>query len=137
MSARKTTKIDWFMVALGTIPMLITLGTGLWTIGSWFGSFQTQVKAQFDNLLIQVDGKIAPVAAKVDAVSTKVDATNALTQAKQDALSSKVDSNVAEQVQFRATVQNAFTKVFDGQQKATDALNQERVDRLTEQGKKK
>lgn len=137
----------WIMIALGILPLAITLVSGLWTIGAWFGglqaSFTQQIKeqvapvaAKVDAVSNKVDSASKEAQAKVDALGAKVDASSALTQAKQDALSSKVDSNVADQQQFRASVQTGFTKLFDKQQQLGDQIQQEKIDRLTD-GRKK
>lgn len=126
-------------VYLNLIVAAITILGGLYALSSFSSSVTTSfntVGAKVDAVSQKVDNNAALSQQKVEALSSKVDATNALTQAKQDSLAEVVKLNQSEQVTFRASVQALFSKVFEGQQKATDAITQERVDRLTQEKRK-
>ena len=135
------------MIGFAVVPMMVSLVIFLWTTGTWFGGLQASFTEQITKQVSPVATKVAEVSNKVDAaakdgqvkvdtLSAKIDAAATVAQVKSDALSAKVDSNIAEQVQFRATVRDGFAKVYENQQKATEAIQQEKIDRLTD-GKKK
>lgn len=150
--ASAETKINiWLNVAAIVVPLIVVVIGGLYALGS----FTATVKSQIGDLSKDVDLKLNPIANKVgevsakvdsaakdaqnkvDRLSDKVDSASALTQSKQDALAKTVEVNQADQQTFRATVQAAFTKLFDQQNQLANQINQERVDRLTEAAKKK
>ncbi len=89
------------------------------------------------SLTATVTQKFTEVTAEVKSVSTKVDSTASVAQGKVDALADTFKSNQAEQQAFRTSVQSAFGKIFDKQDEQSKALQQERIDRLTDVAKKK
>ncbi len=150
--ASDVSKINmWLNIAALIAPILIIVVGGLYTVGN----FTATIKGQIADQSKDIDLKLQPLASKVDAISIKVDsaardaqskadvvtakveANTTLTQAKADALAARVDGNIVEQQTFRTNVQNLFSKVFDSQQKLADQIQQEKVDRLSEQVKKK
>ena len=146
------TKINvWLNVAAIVVPLLVTVGGGL----VFLGSLTATIKDQIMGVVKDVDLKIQPIAkavsdvsqkvdmaakdaqTKTDALAAKVDSSNTITQTKQDLLADQFKNNQADQATFRDNVRTLFGKLSDSQQALKDQIQQERVDRLTEQAKKK
>lgn len=143
--ASNETKLNvWLNIGAIVLPFVVVVFGGLYELGNLTATIKGQIADQSKDLATKVetvstkvDAAARDAQSKVDLLSSKVDANNVLTQAKQDALTKTAEGNIVEQQTFRTSVQSGFSKLFDAQQKLSDQINQERVDRLTDAVKKK